>query len=152
MKSVLLHIKNKKTGLEEIVKNKYTTNLSTLKRTELLSKYVNKEIENVNNSPENTKYLRNTIDKTEYLNRLNEAKNAIEHLKRNKTIKNATPEFYRIGIDVNKLFNAPQNNNTPKSLLDFVNGADDDYITIENAIDILMKDEKKEEIVNRESS
>jgi len=43
---------------------------------------------------------------------LNEAKNAIEQLKRNKTIKNATPEFYRIGIDVNKLFNAQQNNNT----------------------------------------
>ena len=106
---------NKKTGLEEIVKDKYTTNLSTLKRTELLSKYVNKEIENVNNSPENTKYLRNTIDKTEYLNRLNEAKNAIEQLKRNKTIKNATPEFYRIGIDVNKLFNAPQNNNTQQN-------------------------------------
>lgn len=105
---------NKKTGLEEIVKNKYTTNLSTLKRSELISKYLDKEIENVNNSSEDTKYLHNTIDKTEYLNRLNEAKIALDQLKRTKTIKNAAPEFYRIGIDVNKLFNAqPQNNNTP---------------------------------------
>lgn len=104
---------NKKTGLEEIVKNKYTTNLSTLKRSELISKYLDKEIENVNNSSEDTKYLHNTIDKTEYLNRLNEAKIALDQLKRTKTIKNAAPEFYRIGIDVNKLFNAQQNNNTP---------------------------------------
>lgn len=106
--------KNKKTGLEEIVKNKYTTNLSTLKRSELISKYLDKEIDNVNNSSEDTKYLYNTIDKTEYLNRLNEAKIALDQLKRTKTIKNAAPEFYRIGIDVNKLFNAQQqNNNTP---------------------------------------
>lgn len=35
----------------------------------------------------------------------------------------------------------------------YVKGIDRDTIsTIENAIDILMKDEKKEEIVNRESS
>lgn len=35
----------------------------------------------------------------------------------------------------------------------YVEGIDRDTIsTIENAIDILMKDEKKEEIVNRESS
>ena len=48
------------------------------------------------------------------MNRLNEAKIALEQLKRTKTIKNAAPEFYRIGIDVNKLFNAqPQNNDTP---------------------------------------
>ena len=48
------------------------------------------------------------------MNRLNEAKIALDQLKRTKTIKNAAPEFYRIGIDVNKLFNAqPQNNNTP---------------------------------------
>ena len=106
---------NKKTGLEEIVKNKYTKNLSTLKRSELISKYLEKEIENVNNSSEDSKYLYDTIDKTEYLNRLNEAKIALDQLKRTKTIKNAAPEFYRIGIDVNKLFNAQQqNNNTPK--------------------------------------
>ena len=48
------------------------------------------------------------------MNRLNEAKIALDQLKRTKTIKNAAPEFYRIGIDVNKLFNAQQqNNNTP---------------------------------------
>ena len=111
--------KNKKTGLEEISlgKNKqpiYSKNLSTLKRSELISKYLDKEIENVNNSSEDSKYLHDTIDKTEYLNRLNEAKIALDQLKRTKTIKNAAPEFYRIGIDVNKLFNAqPQNNNTP---------------------------------------
>lgn len=31
----------------------------------------------------------------------------------------------------------PQNKNTPKSLLDLVNSADDEYITIENAIDAI---------------
>lgn len=113
------YLKNKKTGLEEISlgKNKqpiYSKNLSTLKRSELISKYLDKEIENVNNSSEDSKYLHDTIDKTEYLNRLNEAKIALDQLKRTKTIKNAAPEFYRIGIDVNKLFNAQQqNNNTP---------------------------------------
>lgn len=109
------YTKNKKTGLEEVVKNKYTTNLSTVKRAELISRYLDKEIENVINDPDDNKYIGGTVDKTEYLNRLNEAKNVSEQLKRTKTIKNAAPEFYRIGIDVNKLFNAQQQNNDTSS-------------------------------------
>lgn len=83
----------------------YSKNLSTINRANIISKYLDKLIEEANSSDEGTKFLNNTVDKTEWLNRLNEAKNSISNLNRTATIKNAVPKFYRIGVDINQLFN-----------------------------------------------
>ena len=84
----------------------YSKNLSTINRANIISKYLDKAIEEANSSDEGTKFLNNTLDKTEWLKRLNEAKNSISNLNRTTTIKNAVPEFYRIGVDINQLFNS----------------------------------------------